>query len=572
MYQKVLIANRGEIAARIIRTCERLGIDTVAVHAPDDADALHVRLATESVLLPGVTPRETYLNIEAIVDAAIRTNCDALHPGYGFLSENPALAQALQDTDICFIGPSASAIATMADKTAARHSALAGDVPLVPGISGDITAERVAEFADQVGWPVLIKAAHGGGGRGMRRVDSPVGIAAALESARNESKHAFGRSEVFVEKLVENARHIEIQILGDRYGSVVSIGSRDCSIQRRHQKILEEAPAPGLSDHMRGALSQAACRLATEVNYLGAGTVEFLLDDDSFYFLEMNTRLQVEHTVTEEVYGLDLVEEQLRLAAGGRVPTEPQARGHAIELRVNAEDPLRSFLPHAGQIERLDFPPMPGLRVDSGYLAGDAVPPNYDSLIAKVIVYGTTRSRALAKLGDVADTAKISGVPSTLALAAWLADSPAFQAGSVSTTWFESVIVPAIDRAAEFVPTPDSDAPGDRGVWIAGRFHRIHGGPNVARPSRSGFGMQSGTTMQAGEISTLVTPMQGTIIRLHASPGDVVSKGTAIATVEAMKLENDLRADFDCEVSEVLVKVGDIITSGTTIAVLAGTA
>jgi 3-methylcrotonyl-CoA carboxylase alpha subunit len=437
VFAKILIANRGEIACRVIRTAQRLGIATVAVYSEADRNGMHVELADEGRLIGPPPARESYLNIQAILDAARNSGAAAVHPGYGFLSENADFAEACAEVGLVFIGPPASAIRAMGSKAAAKALMQRHGVPLVPGYHGeDQEPVRLLDEAERIGFPVLIKASAGGGGRGMRVVGSAAELAAALAGAKREAAAAFGDDRVLIEKYLQRPRHIEIQIFADKHGDTIHLFERDCSIQRRHQKVLEEAPAPGLDTEQRGALGKAAVAAARAVGYIGAGTVEFIAEAGAFYFIEMNTRLQVEHPVTEAVTGLDLVEWQLRVAAGEALPVRQQdlvPRGHAIEARLYAEDPERGFLPQTGTLHGLRFPPPEIARVDTGVRQGDIVTPFYDPMIAKVIVWGEDRAAALNRLRRaLADTA-VSGVVTNLGFLARVAASPEFAAAEIDT-------------------------------------------------------------------------------------------------------------------------------------------
>ncbi len=443
MFHKILIANRGEIACRVIRTARRLGIRTVAVYSTADAHALHVRLADEAVHIGAAPARDSYLRIEAILAAAERSGAEAIHPGYGFLSENEAFAEACRAAGIVFIGPPPEAIRAMGDKARAKALMAEAGVPLTPGYHGeDQRDDRLLAEADRIGYPVLIKAAAGGGGKGMRRVDRREEFLAALASCRREAASAFGDDRVLVERYVLEPRHVEVQVFADRHGNAVYLFERDCSVQRRHQKVLEEAPAPGLSDSERRAMGEAAVAAARAVGYEGAGTVEFIrAPDGTFYFMEMNTRLQVEHPVTEMVTGLDLVEWQLRVAAGEPLPlkqTQLVCRGHAIEARLYAEDPEKGFLPATGRLAVLEFPPeAPDLRIDTGVEAGDEITPYYDPMIAKMIVWGETREAARRKLAAALNATRIVGVANNVEFLLRLVAAPSFRDAQLTTALIE---------------------------------------------------------------------------------------------------------------------------------------
>jgi acetyl-CoA carboxylase biotin carboxylase subunit len=438
MFKKVLIANRGEIALRVIRACKELGLETVAVYSEADRESLHVRFADDDVCIGPPPSRLSYLKIPAIIAAAEITGADAIHPGYGFLAENPEFAEACANSKITFIGPTAEQIRLMGDKAAARKLAQKIGVPVVPGSPGPIADPDAAlAIAREIGFPVIIKAAAGGGGKGMRVAQDPDSFAQAFQLARNEALGAFGNPEVYLEKYLARPRHVEIQVMGDKHGNVMHLCERDCSVQRRHQKLIEEAPSPAVDQELREKMGEAAVKLAEHIGYIGAGTVEFLLDEDGqFYFMEMNTRIQVEHPVTEMVTGFDLVKEQIRVAAGEKLSFtfyNQRLRGHAIECRVNAEDPARNFQPCPGTITAFHPPGGPGVRVDTHIYAGYTVPPYYDSLIAKVIVHGLDRAEALARMRQALDSFIVEGVTTTIPVLRRILDHPDFVAGTVDT-------------------------------------------------------------------------------------------------------------------------------------------
>ena len=441
MFQKVLIANRGEIALRIIRACRELGIRTAVVHSEADRDSLHVRFADEDICIGPPPARDSYLNIPRIIAAAEIAGADAIHPGYGFLAENAEFAQICERSDIVFIGPTAEQIGRMGDKVAARHTMIEVDVPVIPGTEEAISDARLArKAAEQIGFPVMIKAKAGGGGKGMRIVRAAEEFEPLFATARAEAEAAFGDGSLYIEKLIEGARHVEIQVLGDRHGRAVHLGERDCTIQRRHQKLIEESPSPALTPELRREMGAAAVRGVSAIAYVGAGTVEFLLDRDRrFYFLEMNTRIQVEHPVTEEVTGYDLVKEQIRVAAGEHlsIPDGIELRGHAIECRINAEDPSSGFRPSPGTITTFNPPGGPGVRVDTHVYTGYAVPPYYDSLIAKLIVRAGTRDEAIARGKLALEMFVIEGVHTTISFLYTVLDHPDFRSGDVDTNFLE---------------------------------------------------------------------------------------------------------------------------------------
>ena len=443
MFRKILIANRGEIVLRIQRACRELGIPTVAVHSTADAEAMHVRLADESVCIGPPSPRESYLNIPAILSAATITGADAIHPGYGFLSENANFAEMVEAHGLTFIGPLAAHIRMMGDKIEAKLAMASLGVPLVPGSAGAVNdLEDAAKIADQIGYPVLIKAAAGGGGRGMRVAADADGLAEAWQTARAEARSAFGNDAVYIEKYLDRPRHIEMQVMADSHGHVVHFGERDCSLQRRHQKLLEEAGSPALTAAERDALGEVVTAGLSKLGYRNAGTLEFLYQDGQFAFIEMNTRLQVEHPVTEMVCGVDLVREQIRIAAGealGYSQHDVRFNGHAIECRINAEDPL-SFVPSPGKVTAFHAPGGLGVRVDSALYAGYTVPPYYDSLIAKLIVHAPTRAEAIARMRRALAEFVVVGVQTSLPLHQRIMEAPDFIAGDYTIHWLENFV------------------------------------------------------------------------------------------------------------------------------------
>jgi acetyl-CoA carboxylase, biotin carboxylase subunit len=438
VFKRVLIANRGEVAVRIIRACRELGVDAVAVYSTADRESLHVRLADRAVHIGPPLPADSYLRIPSLVAAATTTECDAVHPGWGFLAENAAFALACEDNDLVFIGPRAETIETMGDKIAAKEAMAEAGVPLVPGSDGAVDIDQAREVAAEVGFPVLLKASAGGGGRGMRLVQSAEELDAAYRTASSEAQSAFGDGSLYVEKAVVGARHVEIQVLGDGEGAVLTLGERDCSIQRRHQKLVEESPSPAVTPEIRAEMEGAAHRACKALRYRGAGTIEFLLDaEGGFYFIEMNTRLQVEHPVTELVTGIDLAHAQLAVAAGEGLPREGRAdlRGHAIEFRINAEDPAEDFRPAPGRVSRFRPPLGPGVRVDTHVEEGYTIPPFYDSLIAKVIVWGEDREVAIARGRRALAELALEGVPTTRELALDIVSSEEFGSGDYTTSF-----------------------------------------------------------------------------------------------------------------------------------------
>ena len=444
MFDKILIANRGEVALRVMRACKELGVKTVAVYSTEDADTYPVRYADEAVCIGPAQATKSYLVIPSIIEAARMTGAQAIHPGYGFLAENSAFARACADNDIVFIGPSPECIDSMGDKSSARETMKACGVPTVPGSDGCLdTVEEAKEFADAVGYPVLIKATAGGGGKGMREVHAPEDLESQYKAARAEAGAAFGNDGVYLEKLVLRPRHVEVQVLADDFGNNIALCERDCSVQRRHQKLIEEAPSPALTDEIRRQMTLAALKAVRAVNYRNAGTIEFLLDErGQFYFMEMNTRVQVEHPVTEEITGTDIIKEQLRIAAGepmscaGRAPFTPA--GHAIELRINAEDPEHGFRPCPGTVTRFEPPAGPGVRVETYLRPGSRISPHYDSLVAKVVVHGQDRAEAVARAKRALDEFVIEGIATTIPFHKRVLDNEVFLAGDATTDFIET--------------------------------------------------------------------------------------------------------------------------------------
>ncbi len=587
LFSKVLVANRGEIAVRVMRTCRELGIGTVAVYSEVDRDAMHVRLADEAYALDGRTAAETYLDAEAIVAAVQRSGAEAVHPGYGFLAESTDFSRAVGRAGATFVGPPPEAIEVMGDKVSSRIAAERAGVAGVPGTAEFLAgAEEVVAFGQANGWPVAIKAAFGGGGRGMRVVRAPGEAADALLSARNESAKAFGRDECYVERYLPWPRHVEMQVFADTHGQAVWIGERDCSAQRRHQKLVEESPAPRFGDDVRQAMGTAAVNVARACGYVNAGTVEFLFQDGEFFFLEMNTRLQVEHPVTEMVTGLDLVEWQLRVAAGEPLPLTQdelagRRRGHAIEVRINAEDPAGGrFLPSPGRISRLRRPDGPFTRVDAGYDEGDEVSPSYDNLVAKLVCWGEDREAAVRRTLRALGETEIEGVRTTIPAAVAILQAPAFLAAEHSTTWVET----GLDLSGLVSgPTPPvaevgGDAPAkverDVDVEVDGRRFKVRlwvpdVGPAAAPPTGRPRPRRSpGAPAGAAGSGTVTVPMQGTIVRVGVAVGDAVEVGQALCVLEAMKMENTVAAEVAGTVTEVRVSAGDPVGAGDVLLVI----
>ncbi len=641
MLESVLIANRGEIACRIIRTARRLGIRTIAVYSEADRDALHVRLADEAVAIGPAPSAESYLVAERIIAAARQTRAAAIHPGYGFLSENADFAEACESSGIVFVGPSADAIRAMGLKDGAKALMEKAGVPVVPGYHGDRQdTELLKRKAYEIGYPVLIKAVAGGGGKGMRRVDKAIEFEAALASAQREAKSAFGDPRVLIEKFVANPRHIEIQVFGDKHGNAVHLFERDCSAQRRHQKVIEEAPAPGMTEETRAAMGAAAVAAAKAVGYSGAGTVEFIVDGsaglapDRFWFMEMNTRLQVEHPVTELVTGLDLVEWQFRVAAGEPLPAsqdEVGLSGHAVEVRLYAEDPDNGFLPSTGRLEVLTMPEGEGVRVDTGVEEGAAVSPFYDPMIAKIITHGADREQAFGRLSAALAATRVAGPKCNLAFLRALAGHEAVRTGGFDTGLIDREIAAltaggvseaTIGAAVAVLVEQDAGAPtagqagwtdpwavrdafqfsGTRTIalrvevdgeerevalhWADGRMHTgaedAPASGEVLRRGDTVWALEGGRAVRVARVDPLTrsvehdhgaasvrAPMHGKVIALDVAAGDRVEKGDRLAVVEAMKMEHAIVAPRDGLVEAVAVEVGAQVEQGAAVVVLA---
>jgi acetyl-CoA/propionyl-CoA carboxylase, biotin carboxylase, biotin carboxyl carrier protein len=576
--QKVLIANRGEIAVRVIRACRDAGYGSVAVYADPDRDARHVRMADEAYALGGNTPAESYLDIAKVVAAAERSGADAVHPGYGFLSENAHFAEAVIAAGLTWIGPSPQAIRDLGDKVTARHIAMRAGAPLVPGTSDPVSGpDDVLAFAAEHGLPVAIKAAFGGGGRGLKVARTMEEIPELFASAVREAQAAFGRGECFVERYLDKPRHVEAQVLADQHGNVVVVGTRDCSLQRRHQKLVEEAPAPFLSDAQREQIHRSAKAICREAHYWGAGTVEYLVGQDgTVSFLEVNTRLQVEHPVTEETTGVDLVREQFRVAEGKvlRLTEDPAPSGHAFEFRINGEDPGRGFLPAPGTVTTYIEPGGPGVRVDSGIEPNSVVSGAFDSLLAKVIVWGESRDEALARSRRALDEMVVDGMATALPFHRAVVRDPAFTSHpfTVHTRWMETEFdnqIPPFAGAAEAAEEAASreivvvEVGGKRlEVSLPAGFGSGGGaGPRKAAPKRSA-GKRSASGASG---DSLIAPMQGTIVKVAVSDGDVVSAGDLVVVLEAMKMEQPLNAHKSGTITGLAAQVGAVVTSGATI-------
>ncbi len=581
--RKVLIANRGEIAVRVVRACRDAGLGSVAVYAEPDLDALHASMADEAYALGGRSAADSYLNIEKILKVAADSGADAVHPGYGFLAENAGFAQAVADAGLTWIGPPPAAIEALGDKVAARAIANRVGAPMAPGTDGPVSGpDEVDAFVARHGLPIAIKAAFGGGGRGLKVVRKPAEITEAYESAVREAVAAFGRGECFVERYLDRPRHVETQCLADARGNVVVVSTRDCSLQRRHQKLVEEAPAPFLSASQAEQMYTASKAILREAGYVGAGTCEFLVGQDgTVSFLEVNTRLQVEHPVSEEVTGIDLVREMFRIADGqGLDYADPAPRGHSIEFRVNAEDPGRGFLPAPGTISELTWPAGPGVRVDAGYAAGMTVPQDYDSLLAKIIVTGSSREQALQRSRRALDECVVGGMPTVLPFHRAVVRDEAFTSApfTVHTRWIETEFAGGIEPWSGPQPgAADGGAARERiTVEVGGKRLEVVlpaglgvAGPTAA-PRREPRGRRGGGPA-GGKASgdELASPMQGTITKIVAAEGDQVSAGDTIVVLEAMKMEQPLTAHKDGTVTGLAVAVGQTVPAGEVICRLA---
>ncbi len=585
MPSKILIANRGEIAVRVMRTCRELGIPTVAVYSELDRDALHTRYADEAYALGGQTAAESYLNTDAILDVIERSGADAVHPGYGFFSENADFARMIAERGATWIGPPPEAIEIMGDKISSRVAAAASNVASVPGTLEPLTsADDVIAFGEEFGWPVAIKAAYGGGGKGLKVVTGPDKAASALESAEREAVAYFGRSEAYLERYLTHPRHVEIQIFCDSHGNAVWLGDRDCSTQRRHQKLIEESPAALLDDATRAAMGAAAVTVALGCGYVNAGTVEMLYQDGEFFFLEMNTRLQVEHCVTEMVTQLDLVAEQIHVADGKPLSFTQDSvirRGHSIECRINAENPAKGFLPSPGTIERLRVPAGPGVRWDGGYEEGDTVSQYYDNLVGKLVVWApdrdAARARALRALGEFEVTGIHTTIPAHLALIA----DPVFAAGEHSTKWLEEDFDLQVESSTGSSGVgPEAGVLTERAVPVEVDGKRfsvklwLPDTPVGAKAVGTGAGKAgrpkpaSGASGAGAGGGTVSAPMQGTIVKVLVAVGDTVEIGESMLVLEAMKMENHLSAEMAGTVAEVRVGTGDTVGTGDVLLVI----
>ena len=580
MLKKVLIANRGEIAVRVIRACRDLGVTSVAVYSDLDRNSLHARLADEAYSLGGQTAAESYLNTEAILEVLRQTGADGLHPGYGFFSENADFAKAVTDMGVMFIGPQPEAIEIMGDKLSARAAAEKVGVHGVPGNTDPVTSvDQVTSFANEHGWPIAIKAAFGGGGRGMKVVNNGDDVGAAIDGARREAENYFGRGELYLERYLNQPRHVEVQVLADSHGNCVHLGTRDCSAQRRHQKLVEEAPAAGIPDDIIEAMGQAAVTVAKGCDYVNAGTVEFLYEDGGFWYLEMNTRLQVEHPVTEMVTGVDLVESQLRVASGEELwftQDDVEIGGHAIEIRINAEDPAEGkFLPAPGTITKLVAPGGFGTRFDTGYESGDEISQYYDNLVGKLVCWGHDRKTAIGRTLRALDELVVDGIATTIPADVAILSHADFVDNVHSTKWVEETL----DLSGVTSDAGDTtDGEGnervrrDVPVEVDGRRYSVSvwvpesaGAAPAAGPSRRTSSSASSGGAGNGKVTV---PMQGTVVKINVEVGQTVEAGDTVLVLEAMKMENNIGADIAGTITELKVAVGDTVGGGDVVVVI----
>ncbi|MGK3955119.1 acetyl/propionyl/methylcrotonyl-CoA carboxylase subunit alpha [Arthrobacter sp. R4] len=584
---KVLIANRGEIAVRIIRAARDEGIASVAVYADPDRDALHVRLADEAYSLGGNTAAESYLVMDKIIDVARQSGADAIHPGYGFLAENAQFAAKVIEAGITWIGPSPDAISALGDKVQARHIAEKVGAPQVPGTADPVeSAEEILEFVDKFGLPVAIKAAFGGGGRGIKVARTREEIPELFESAVREATAAFGRGECFIERFLDAPRHVETQCLADAHGNVVVVSTRDCSLQRRNQKLVEEAPAPFLTEEQNRRLYESSKAILKEAGYLGAGTCEFLVGQDgTISFLEVNTRLQVEHCVSEEVTGIDLVREQFRLARGEELGYgDPEVRGHSIEFRITGEDPGRNFMPAPGTITTLKNPTGPGIRIDSGVEQGDVISGNFDSMLSKLIVTGATRTQALQRSRRALEEMVVEGIPTVIPFDLAVVSNPDFAPAEgpfkVHTRWIETDFVSEIPAWTPTGTEAQADDAGERQrvvVEVGGKrlevvlpasLGSLGSSSAGAKPAKSKKRSRSGGAAAAASGNGLASPMQGTIVKVAVSNGDIVAEGDLVVVLEAMKMEQPLTAHRSGTITGLSATAGETVSAGAVIATI----
>ncbi len=572
------MANRGEIALRVMRSASEMGIGTVAVYAAGEESSMWARAADQAIALEGTRAADTYLSAAALLDAAERSGADAIHPGYGFLSESAAFARAVQQAGLTWIGPPPEAIELMGDKLSARRAAEEAGVAGVPGTHRPCQdPAEIAAFGEEHGWPVAIKASAGGGGRGMRVVHSADEAEASLDSARREAEGAFGNPDCYLERYLQRPRHVEVQLLGDHYGNVVWILDRDCSAQRRHQKLLEECPAPGIPSEVRKAMGEAAVAVGRACGYRNAGTVEFLYSEDEFYFLEMNTRLQVEHPVTEVVSGLDLVEWQLRVAQGERLgfsQDDITAHGHAIEVRINAEDPSAGrFLPHPGKLARFERPDGPWVRTDAGYCSSDQISPHFDNLVAKIIVWAPDRTAAIARMQRALSETLVEGIPTTIPAHKAILAHRDFQAIAHHTKWVEDTLDLSHLQGSQ-IPAQHPEGLVERTIEaeVNGRPYQVRmwlpeqelaNSPRTSRAPK-----QASQQVAPGGRAQVTVPMQGTVVKVMVQQGDTIEAGQTICILEAMKMENAVVAEAGGTITELNVSPGASVAPGDTIAVI----
>lgn len=573
--KRILIANRGEIAVRIIRACHDLGIEAIAVYSETDRDLLHVELADHAFSLGGITAKDSYLDMAKIINAAKQTQADAIHPGYGFLSENANFAQMVLDENLIWIGPSPAAISALGDKVQARHIAAMVGAPLAPGTQDPVKdASEVLAFAQQYGTPIAIKAAFGGGGRGLKVAYHENEIVPAFESAVREAEAAFGNGQCFVERYLAKPRHVETQCLADAYGNVIVVSTRDCSLQRRHQKLVEEAPAPFLNENQISQLYSASKEILKKANYQGAATCEFLIAQDGMIsFLEVNTRLQVEHPVSEEVTGIDLVKWQIKIAQGEKLNIQdPEVRGHSIEFRINGEDPGKNFLPTPGYLKVFEIPAGPGVRVDTGFRVNDQIGQNFDSLLAKLIVTGSTRAEALSRAKRALAEFKVEGIATVIPFHKAVIEDPAFAPQdpdakfNVYTSWIETEFDNQLPAYEALDPSQNASLRSTVVVEVNNKRFEVNLPQelSIIRPKtkpapKSKPHKYSGQIIDSGSISS---PMQGTVVKVEVKVGDVVDVGDVVLVLEAMKMEQPILAHKSGSISRVLVSAGEVVASG----------
>jgi acetyl-CoA/propionyl-CoA carboxylase, biotin carboxylase, biotin carboxyl carrier protein len=572
---RILIANRGEIAVRIIRTCREMEIPTVAVYSDADRDALFVEMADQAYHIGPAAPSESYLNVPKLLEAARRARATMIHPGYGFLAENPDFARAVTDAGLAFIGPGWRAMALLGDKVAARQAATRAGAPVIPGTQDPVTPEEARDEAERIGFPLVVKAAFGGGGKGMRLVGSRAELDPALERSAREAQSYFGRPEIYLERYIERAHHVEAQIMADTHGHISFVGERDCSMQRRYQKLIEEAPSPVVDPDLRARIGEAAVRIAREAGYVNAGTVEFLVEPDgSFYFMEVNARLQVEHPVTEMVTGFDLVRYQILVALGEPVELAPVMRGHSIECRLNAEDPYRDFLPGPGVVTRHRHPGGPFVRLDSGLTEGRPVVGAYDSLFAKLIVWAEDRELARRRMLQALDDVQIEGIPTTIPFHKWALQTDEFRTGTVTTKFVEQALAGGAFKPPEggdpFVRTPARPDRAPLRLVVEVDGHRVPVSivdDGLRTPPSPAAGSSHGSLATgAGEV--IEAQMQGRILNILVEEGQQISAGDTVVILEAMKMENHVTASMDGTLTKLAVTKGEVVEIGQPIAVI----